>query len=107
TESVVLSGVGATVGLFVGWLGLHAILLMRPSSLSELSAARLDATTLGLVVLVAAACGIAFGLVGAVHVGRHSTHEALKAGATNISRGGMAARLRAVLVVSEMALTAT
>lgn len=107
TESVLLSGLGGAIGVLIGWLGLHAILIMRPSSLSELSAARLDGTTLGLTVLITVGCGVAFGLVGAVHAGRQSTHEALKAGATNFSRGGSAAGLRAVLVVSEMALSAT
>jgi predicted permease len=107
TESVVLSLVGGAAGVLVGWLGLHAIIARRPSALSELSAAHLDATTLALTLLVTIACGIAFGLVGAIQLGRQSTHEALKAGATNMSRGGSASRLRAVLVVSEMALSAT
>ena len=107
TESAVLSGLGGAAGLIVGWLGLRAIVAGRPAALSELSAARLDATTLGLTVLVTVACGIGFGLVGAIPLGRQSTHEALKTGATNMSRGGSARRLRAVLVVSEMALSAT
>lgn len=107
TESVLLSGLGGAVGVVVGWLGLHAILVARPASLFELGAAHLDGTTLGITVLVTVGCGIVFGLLGAVHAGRRSTHDALKATASNLSRGGSAGTLRGVLVVSEMALSAT
>jgi putative ABC transport system permease protein len=106
TESLLLAGAGGVAGMLVGWLGLRAILIARPSSLSELSAAHLDGTTLGLTLVVAVVCGIGFGLVGAVYAGRRSTNEALKAGATNASGSRASARFRAVLVVSEMALSA-
>ena len=107
TESVFLSALGGALGIVLGWLGLHAILVARPSSLFELTAAHLDGTTLFVAVLVTVGCGVVFGLVGVLEAGRHSMHEALKTSATNFSRGGSAATLRAILVVSEMALSAT
>jgi putative ABC transport system permease protein len=106
TESVLLSGIGAAAGVLVGWIGLRAILIARPSSLSELSAAHLDGTTLAVTLLVAVLFGIAFGVIGTMHAGRQSTNQTLKAGATNMSRSRSTGRLRALLVVSEMALSA-
>jgi putative ABC transport system permease protein len=107
TESLVLAAAGCVGGLAVGWLGLRALVAMRPESLSQLSAAHMDGATLLVTMVIAAGTGVVFGLAGAMHVSRHSTHEALKAGALSTSQGRRHRRLRSMLVVSEMALSAT
>ncbi len=106
TESLMLSLVGATCGVGVGWAMLRAMIAMRPASHDELKAAHLDPTTLGLVVGVAVLSGIVFGVLGAVQSSRSSTNDSLKAGSLSASAGRSHRRLRSVLVVSEMALSA-
>ena len=106
TESLVLTVAGSACGVFVGWVGLRALVGLRPQSLSALAVAHLDGTTLTAAVALAVIGGVGFGVVGAIHSKRHSTSDALKSGAlstTSGSRGGA----RALLVISEMALSTT
>src|SRR5206468_1032493 len=46
TESLVLAMAGCAGGILVGWLGLRALVAMRPDTLAELGAARVDGATL-------------------------------------------------------------
>jgi len=106
TESLVLAAVGAAGGVGLGWAMLRGMIAMRPSSRQELTAAHLDLTTLAVVVGVALVSGVIFGALGAVQSSRSSTHDSLKAGSLSSSAGRRHRRLRSVLVVSEMALSA-
>jgi predicted permease len=106
TESFLLSIAGMAGGVFVGWAGLRALVAMRPSSHDELRAAHLDATTLLLAIGVSLVSGVVFGVIGAPQSSRHSTHDSLKSGALSASAGRRHARVRSLLVVSEMALSA-
>ena len=106
TESLVLAAAGAAGGVGLGWAMLRAMIAMRPSSRQELTAAHLDLTTLGVVIGVAIVSGVIFGALGAVQSSRSSTHDSLKAGSLSSSAGRGHRRLRSVLVVSEMALSA-
>jgi len=105
TESVLLATTGGALGIFAGWLGLRAIVAARPSDLPGLALARVDLTTLSAALAVTIATSIAFGLLGAMHSARESTHDALKSGAQRAATGG--GRMRQFLVVTEMALSAT
>jgi putative ABC transport system permease protein len=107
TESLVVALTGSAIGVVLGWLGLKAIIALRPPALVELSAARLDGTTLLVSVALAVGSGVAFGIIGALQSRRHSTHESLKAGSLATSHSRRHDRLRSLLVVSEMALSAT
>jgi putative ABC transport system permease protein len=107
TESMLLSLIGGAAGVFVGWLGLRTLVAARPDTLPELATAHIDTFTLALTLTVALASGVVFGLVGAMHAGRASTNEALKAMALTASRSRASRNLRALLVVSEMGLSAT
>jgi putative ABC transport system permease protein len=106
TESFVLAATGAAFGIGVGWAMLRTMIAIRPSSRPELTAAHLDFTTLAVVIAVAVASGVVFGVLGAVQSSRSSTHDSLKAGSLAASLGRGHRRLRSVLVVSEMALSA-
>jgi predicted permease len=107
TESLVLATAGAIGGIVLGWFGLKAIVALRPPQMAELVAVRLDATTLSVAIAVGILSGLVFGVVGAFQAAKRSPQEALKAGALSTSQGRGQGRLRSVLVVSEMALTAT
>ncbi len=105
TESVMVAFAGGALGVFAGWLGLRAILAASPSSLPALTLAHVDFTTLGAALAVTIVTSIAFGVLGAIHAGRESTNEALKSSTQRSTTGR--GRVRQVLVVTEMALSAT
>jgi putative ABC transport system permease protein len=107
TESLIISLAGAAGGIILGWFGLKAIVALRPPQMAELVAVHLDATTLGVTIVVGILSGVVFGVVAAFQSAKRSPQETLKAGALSTSQGRGQGRLRSVLVVSEMALTAT
>ena len=107
TESFVLACAGCLGGLFVGWTGLETVLALRPATLTELDAARMDVSTLLMTVGLAAFTGLVFGVIGAIQSARQSTHDTLKAGSVSTSHSRGQSRLRGLLVVSEIALSTT
>jgi putative ABC transport system permease protein len=107
TESLVLAGAGCIGGVAVGWLGLRTLIALRPPTLSNLDAARMDTTTLLVAIGLGVVTGLLFGVVGAIQSARHSTHEALKASTLATSHSRRQSRLRGLLVVSEIALSTT
>lgn len=106
TESFLISVAGTSLGVFGGWAGLRALIAMRPVSHDELRVAQLDATTLLVAIAVAALSAIVFGVIGGLQSARQSTHDALKTGASSVSATRHHRRMRSILVVSEMALSA-
>jgi putative ABC transport system permease protein len=104
TESVLLAFAGGALGVLAGWLGLRAILAASPTSLPALTLAHVDYTTLGAALAVTIATSIVFGVLGAIHAGRDSTNEALKSSTQRSTTGR--GRVRQILVVTEMALSA-
>jgi putative ABC transport system permease protein len=106
TESVILAAAGCAAGLGVAKLGLEAFVAMRPPRLEQLGYTTLDGRVLGTALVIAAATGIIFGLIGAMHTARHGTAESLKGTALSGTAAPRAYRLRSTLVVTEMALSA-
>ncbi len=106
TENVLLAVLGCGAGIALGWVGLRFIIASRPAALNELDAARLDATTVVLAVAAALGTGIVFTLVSAMQFMRRDTHDLLRS-ASNSSGTPGHQRMRAVLVVTELALSAT
>ncbi|HYC52845.1 MAG TPA: ABC transporter permease, partial [Gemmatimonadaceae bacterium] len=104
TESMLLAAAGCVAGALLGWAGLRALVAVRPESLGDLAAVRMDGATLLVTAGIAVLTGLVFGVVGAVQAARHSTHDALKAGSLATSAGRGRGRARALLVVTEMAL---
>jgi putative ABC transport system permease protein len=105
TESLLLGAAGCIGGVLVGWLGLSALVAMRPDTLPELAEARIDRLTLLVTAGLAALTGLAVGALGALHALRHSAHDALKAGSLALSHSRRQRRVRSLLVVSEMAVS--
>jgi putative ABC transport system permease protein len=107
TESLALTLAGSISGVLVGWAALRIFVGLRPHSLSALAEVHLDGTTLAVALAVAVIGAVAFGIVGAAHSRRHSTSDALKSGTPDGSTTGARGRARAILVISEMALSTT
>jgi putative ABC transport system permease protein len=107
TESVVLSGVSALIGLGLALKGTAVLVALVPSGLSvqSLSNVSVDWRLLSFTAVVAVLTGVLFGIAPALHALRSDVHETLKEG----GRGGSSlsqssARLRNALVVAEMSL---
>ena len=105
TESLILAAAGCVGGLLVGWLGLHALVAIRPNSLSELGEARMDGTTLLVTAGLAVLTGLIVGALGALQTARFSANDAMKASAGSVSQSRRQRRLRSLLVMSEMAVS--
>ena len=105
TESVVLSLVGAVVGVVLAGVGVSLLARMAAQSFPRLADTRIDPLALTFTIVVALATGILFGLVPALQIARTSTQDALKEGsqAATVGRGRL--RLRRVLVAAEVALS--
>ena len=104
TESFLLCAAGAATGIGLGWLGLKALVAMRPHNEVELTATHVDMTALQFTLGVMLLSAVAFGVIGMIESRRHSANETLKSGATGTATRGHR-RLRAALVVSEIALS--
>jgi putative ABC transport system permease protein len=106
TESLLLATFGGTLGVAGGWAALKVIVALRPPALSALEVAHVDGTTLALALAVTLTTSVVFGVMGAAQSARTSTHDQLKSGGVHSAVTGHG-RVRHVLVVTEMALSAT
>ena len=103
-ESLVLSAGGAVLGLGIAY-GVTTWLAHQGSlALPLLSTLHLDGTAMGWTVLIAVAAAFLFGLVPGLRMSSGHLQESLKDSGTGTSAGRTHERVRAVLVVSEVAL---
>jgi putative ABC transport system permease protein len=105
-ESVLLSVVGAVVGLAIAYGAVRALVATVPVDLLRVEAIQIDGTVLLFTLAVAVVTGLLFGIAPAIHASRTDLHDALKDGARTAgeSRGQW---LRRSLVVAEVALALT
>jgi putative ABC transport system permease protein len=103
SESVLLSLFGGVLGVVLAAGILPAVRTFSPGSVPRLAETRLDANVLLFSVLLSFVTGILFGLVPALQATSGGLHESLKEGARG-SSSGHRGKLRAVLVVAEMAI---
>jgi len=100
SESLVLSLVGAMLGVALGYLGVAAFHRFGPSSLPRMGDVAVDGRVLGATFLVAVATGLVTGLVPALGFARRMPWHAMR-----WSHGATAAsRTRAALVASQLAV---
>jgi putative ABC transport system permease protein len=107
TESVVLSGVSALLGLALAVKGTSVLVALVPSgfSIQSLSNVSVDWRLLAFTAAVAVTTGLLFGVAPALHAARGDVHETLKEGGrggSSVSRSS--ARLRNALVIAEISL---
>jgi len=104
TETILLWLMGGALGLLVGRWGMDALSAVRPGDLPPGIFVTLDGSVLAFAVGVTALTGILFGLAPALHFSRPDVNEALKEGGRTISAGGGHGRLRAALMVVQVAV---
>lgn len=102
TESVALSIAGGALGLLLAMWGAELLLAAIPDSIPWIKEIALDYNVLGFTLAASIVTGIVFGLAPALQSSGPDLNETLKEGGRG-STGGRH-RLRAVLVVAEVAL---
>ncbi|HEX5475837.1 MAG TPA: ABC transporter permease [Vicinamibacterales bacterium] len=108
TESVVLSCAGGALGLFVGWIGIRALLSVNTAGLPRIgengALVGIDARVVGFTLLVSLATGIVFGLIPALQSSKTDLTTTLKESSGRSGTGFRQNKARAILVVTEVAL---
>ena len=106
TESTILAIVGCLAGIAFGWAGVRALAATRADSLSALARTQVDGTALWVAVGMSVFAALVFGCTAALHAVRRTTSDALRATSSAGTAAPRTHRLRSLLVVSEMALSA-
>jgi len=104
TESLVLAGAGAMLGLGLAYALLRYLAHQGAIALPLLSSVRLDGTALAWTLLITVSTAVLFGLVPGIRASRANVQEALKDGGHGTTEGRQHEKMRTVLVVSEVAL---
>lgn len=104
TESVLLAGCGAAIGLPLAFIATRALAATHAVSIPLLQTVRIDTLALIFTLLAAFVTGLLFGIAPALQVSRWDVHESLKDSSRGSSEGGRGAWIRNTLVVSEVAL---
>ena len=105
TESSLLAITGGVVGLALSILLTKLLIAISPADLARLDQVRLDARVLGFTVGVVGLVGLLFGLAPALQASKSDLNDVLKEGGRGSREGHGRNRLRAILVVSEIALS--
>jgi putative ABC transport system permease protein len=105
TESVLLSLIGAVLGVALARAGVSVLAAMAAQSFPRLAETNIDITALVFTVIVALATGILFGIFPAFQSARAETQDVLKEGSQSATAGRGRLRLRRVLVAAEVALS--
>jgi predicted permease len=103
-ESLVLSFAGAILGLALSFAGVRGLLALAPENSSVALDVRMDPTVLLFTALAAIASGILFGIAPAWQISRLDRFDALREGGRSGSAGLRRQKLRAGLVIGEVAL---
>jgi predicted permease len=103
-ESLVLAFSGALGGLALAYAGIRALLVLAPENSSVALGVRVDGPVLLFTTGAAIAAGLLFGMVPAWQITRIGRYDSLKEGGRAGTAGMGRQRVRAALVIGEVAL---
>jgi putative ABC transport system permease protein len=103
-ESMLLSLAGGVLGLGFVVIGVRMLVAIAPPEVPRLNEVEPDATILLFTGLVSIAAGVLVGTAPAIAAGRANVQGALKDTSRGVAGGVLRQRLRAALVVGEIAL---
>jgi predicted permease len=103
-EGLVLTTIGALLGLAFAQWGLTAILRANPDSVPRSAEIAIDPAVLGVTVLVAMLTALIFGLAPLLHLGDAAVTAVIKEGGTRGTPNAVRHRVRRGLVAAEIAL---
>ena len=104
TESVVLTGSGAVVGLCVAWAAVRLLVAFSPLSLPSFVEPALGGPVMLFVTGVSLACAVLMGIAPALNARAGRLADAFKDSSRGSSSGLGSVRVRNVLVVAEVCL---
>jgi len=105
TESLLLAAAGCLGGVGLAVWGLDAMLALSSGNVPRLDQVRLDRAALLFAAALGCATALVFGLAPALQFSRPHLQGALKESAPQTTGGAARQRLRAALVVAEIALS--
>jgi putative ABC transport system permease protein len=101
TESLLLGGMGATVGLVLAFWGTRFLASIGPSTIPRIQHAGLNFTVFCMTLVTGILTSVLFGLVPAIKASRSDLADALR---QRLENTGESKRVRNILVVAEVAL---
>ncbi len=105
TENLIVTAIGAMLGLVLAGLGLRALLALAPAAVPRLEAVALDLRVLAVTLTIAVVTGLVFGLVPLIQAWRLDPQATLKSeGAHGTSVGHGRRRTHRALAIAEFAL---
>jgi predicted permease len=104
TESVLLAIAGGALGLGLVWIGVRVLVAIAPPELPRLNEIHPDATVMLFTAMVSIAAGVLIGVAPAIAAGRGNVQSILKDASRGVAGGVLRQRLRAALVIGELAL---
>lgn len=99
-ESLVLTLLGALLGLPIAWWGVRTLVASAPESLPRLNEIGIDPVALGFMLVITLLAGLAFGIVPSAYVSRHSIAQGIRERGMGPRHG----RLSRGFVVTQIAL---
>ena len=105
TESVLLAVVGGAASLLVAQWTLSAIMSLMPSQAADTVSFSISPSVIAFAAALSVLTGVVFGLFPALHSTRSDLISAIRAGAGQLTGGRAAARFRATLVTTQIALS--
>jgi putative ABC transport system permease protein len=106
-ESLLLAVVGGVLGLGLAWLGMQAVVALKPANVPRITELRIDGLVMAFTLGVAVLTGLVFGLVPAIQTSRTNLQDTLKEGGRSGSADRSGQTMRRALVVAEVALALT
>ena len=103
-ESVLLAVSGGVLGLVFVWAGVRLLVSIAPPELPRLNEVQPDLTVVLFTAAVSLLAGVLVGTAPAIAAGRGDVQGALKDASRGVAGGVLRQRLRAALVVGEVAL---
>ena len=103
-EGLVLTFIGAMLGLVIAFLGLRAILAANPDSIPRSTEIGLDARVLLVTTIIAIATAAIFALAPLLHIGDAAVAAVIKEGSSRGTPSSARNRIRRGLVAAEIAL---
>jgi putative ABC transport system permease protein len=104
TESIVLSWVGGVAALGVARLLIYAVLRVSPLDIPRIGETSVDFTVVAFTFLLAALTAMVFGVVPALQASRPNIVAALREGGRGGTTGMRGQRVRAALIIGEVAI---
>ena len=104
-ESLLLALIGGTAGLLLAWWGVDLLGTLAAQALPHLGQVRVNSSVGTFTFALATASTLLFGLIPALQISRPNVNETLQQGAKGSTGGLQTHRLRALLVISQVALS--